>query len=144
MGPAWMKTPSASKMVVDALKFGESQRGLYRMLAFVVMSNHVHLLIETTKPIQKITRLVKSYTARYANRFLGRTGQAFWRDESFDHWVRNSAELARIVQYIEHNPVKAGLVQKPEDWPWSSAGRQGQGHVEEKRQAGMPVLPRLH
>lgn len=123
MGPAWMKTPSVSKMVVDALEFGESQRRLYRMLAYVVMSNHVHLLIETAKPNQKITRLLKGYTARCVNRFLGRTGQALWQDESFDHWVRNPTELARIIQYIEYNPVKAGLVQKPEDWPWSSAGR---------------------
>ena len=120
-GPAWMKSPTISKMIVDALEFGESQRGLYGMQAFVVMSNHVHLLIETIEPIQKVTKLLKGYTARCGNRFLGRTGQAFWQDESFDHWVRNPAELARIIQYIEHNPVKAGLVQRPEDWPWSSA-----------------------
>ncbi len=93
------------------------------MLAFVVMSNHVHLLIETVKPLEKITRLLKGYTARRTNQYLARTGQAFWQDESFDHWVRNSAELERIIHYIENNPVTAGLVNHAEDWAWSSAAK---------------------
>jgi REP element-mobilizing transposase RayT len=117
----WLKNYDVAKLVMDALRYGESQRGLYRMLAFVVMSNHVHLSIETVQPLEKITRLLKGYTARCANRVLCRTGQAFWQDESFDHWVRNSAELERIIHYIENNPVTAGLVSNPGDWPWSSA-----------------------
>lgn len=120
-GPTWLKDPIMAKLVRDALTYGESQRELYRLLAFAVMSNHVHLLIETVQPLEKITRLLKGYTARCANRILGRTGQAFWQDESFDHWVRNSAQLERIVHYIENNPVTAGLVRNPQDWPWSSA-----------------------
>jgi putative transposase len=121
MGPTWLKSPSVATIVMHALTYGESQRSLYRMLAFVVMSNHVHLLIETVNPLQKITKLLKGYTARRANQYLSRVGQAFWQDESFDHWVRNSAELERIVHYIENNPVTAGLVNKAEDWAWSSA-----------------------
>jgi putative transposase len=40
---------------------------------------------------------------------LGRTGEPFWRRESYDHWVRNDDEWRRIAAYIENNPVKAGL-----------------------------------
>ncbi len=123
IGPMWMKNATVAKLVCDALLHAERQRGLYRMLAFVVMSNHVHLMIETVNPLQKITKLLKGYTARCANQYLGRVGQAFWQDESFDHWVRNSAELERIIHYIENNPVAAGLVSHPEDWLWSSAAR---------------------
>ncbi len=122
-GPMWMKNDAVAKLVSDALRYGETARGFYRMLAFVVMSNHVHLLIETIEPLQKITRLLKGCTARCANLALGRTGQAFWQDESFDHWVRNPAELERIIHYIENNPVKAGLVNHAEDWAWSSAAK---------------------
>ena len=68
-----------------------------------------------------ITKNLKGYTAREANRLLGRTGQPFWQDESFDHWSRDRAEFVRIVAYIENNPVKAGLVKRPEEWIWSSA-----------------------
>jgi putative transposase len=65
---------------------------------------------------------LKGVTAREANRFLGRTGESFWQRESYDHWVRDSGELERIVAYIEDNPVKAGLVVRAEDYRWSSAG----------------------
>lgn len=85
MGPVWLKSPTIAKAVVDAFAFGESKCALYRMSAFVVMSNHVHLLIETGKPLSRITKVLKGFTARRANQFLRRTGQAFWQDESFDH-----------------------------------------------------------
>ncbi len=65
---------------------------------------------------------LKGATAREANRLLGRTGEPFWQKESYDHWVRSQREFEKIRAYIESNPVKAGLVQEPEDYPWSSAG----------------------
>jgi putative transposase len=58
---------------------------------------------------------------RFTNEIF-RTGQ-FWQAESFDHWVRNEGQFVRVKKYIEHNPVKAGLVSKIEDWPWSSASK---------------------
>jgi putative DNA methylase len=54
-------------------------------------------------------------------RIMGRTGSPFWQDESYDHWVRGPEELAKIVRYIEENPVAAGLVSRGENWRWSSA-----------------------
>jgi len=68
-----------------------------------------------------VTRAVKKTSARQANLILGRTGQTFWQDKSYDHWVRNAKEFDRIVGYIEGNPVRAGLVEQAEEWPWSSA-----------------------
>jgi putative transposase len=73
--------------------------------------------------LPQITHWIKGRTAREGNLLLGRTGEPFWQDESYDHWVRNEREFHRIVKYIEWNPVSAGLVTKPEDWPWSSATR---------------------
>jgi hypothetical protein len=55
---------------------------------------------------------------------LGRTGQPFWQDESYDHYARNSIERDRIIAYIEENPVSAGLIGSADLWPWSSAGWQ--------------------
>src|SRR5207245_8898543 len=57
---------------------------------------------------------------------LGRTGEAFWQDESFDHRVRDEVELERIVRYVENNPVSAGLAVNPRAWPWSSARLAGE------------------
>jgi REP element-mobilizing transposase RayT len=96
---------------------------LYTLWSYVVMANHLHVFLkpkaESTMGIT--TKHLKGYTAREANRLLNRTGQKFWQDESFDHWARDRGEFFRIVDYIESNPVKAGLVQNPVDWLWSSA-----------------------
>ncbi|MBI3663258.1 MAG: transposase, partial [Acidobacteria bacterium] len=86
-------------------------------------ANHVHMLLTPLTPLRRITQSLKGFTAREANALLRRTRKTFWQDESFDHWVRGPAEFARIVTYIENNPVKAGLVAKAEHWPWSSARR---------------------
>jgi hypothetical protein len=80
-------------------------------------------LLAPIAPLGQITQQIKGATARQANLILGRTGSPFWQDESFDHWVRNPGEGQKIRVYIERNPVVAGLVDKPEDWPWSSASR---------------------
>lgn len=85
------------------------------------MSNHAHILIWPKTYMSTITKSIKGYTARECNRVLARTGENFWQDESFDHAVRNPEEFWRIKTYIERNPVKAGLVARPEDWAWSSA-----------------------
>ena len=121
MGPVWLKDERIAKSVVDALRFGQEQLGLYRPMAFALVANHVHLLIQPHSDLSKITRTVKGFTARQANKILGRTGQPFWQDESFDHWVRNRDELNRTIRYIERNPVFAGLAQSIEVYPWSSA-----------------------
>jgi len=86
------------------------------------MANHVPLLILPKIDPSHLLKSLKGATAREANRLLGRTGEPFWQKESYDHWVRNQAEFSRIRAYIENNPVKAGLVRTPEDYPWSSAG----------------------
>jgi putative transposase len=88
------------------------------------MPNHVHVVLLPKTSLPVITRWLKGSSARKANLILGRTGEAFWQDESFDHRVRDEVELDRIVRYVEHNPVSAGLAADARDWPWSSAGWQ--------------------
>ncbi len=123
IGPLWLKEPRIAQAIIDALRFGEEKLGLYDLIAYVVMANHVHVLIRPHAPLPKVMRAIKGFTAREANKILGRSGQRFWQEEFFDHWVRNDGELRRIIRYIESNPVSAGFVERPEDWPWSSAGR---------------------
>jgi REP element-mobilizing transposase RayT len=105
---------------VEVIRAGAS-RNLYELQAWVVMPNHVHLLILPHVPMPQVTHWIKGSTAREANQLLGRTGKPFWQHESYDHWVRNEREFQRIVAYIEENPVSAGLAATPDGWPWSSA-----------------------
>ena len=120
-GPLWLQEPRIARLVVEAMIAGERERGFYELFAWVVMPNHVDLLILPKVAVSEITRWLKGSTARRANPLVGRTGLPFWQDESFDHWVRNPQEFDRILGYLEENPVSAELVGSMELWPWSSA-----------------------
>lgn len=54
------------------------------------------------------------------NRVRNATG-AYWQHETFDHWARDEDETLRIIEYVEQNPIKAGLVSTPSDFRFSSA-----------------------
>lgn len=120
-GPAWLRQPEIASLVVTALHRGSREMNLFELLAFVVIPNHVHILIRPHVHLSRITQGIKGSTAHAANQILGRTGQVFWQRESFDHWSRTEAESSRISDYIERNPVQAGLAKCPQGWPWSSA-----------------------
>jgi REP element-mobilizing transposase RayT len=122
-GPRWLIQPAVAEITAQALRYGEEARK-YRLHAWVVMPNHVHAVITPESAFSQIMRWLKWTTARRSNRLLGRTGTAFWQDESFDHWIRNGSELDSIVSYVELNPVAAGLVERREQWAWSSASWQ--------------------
>ena len=119
--PKWLEDPRVAQCVVDALGYGDTVLRIYDLRAWVLMLNHVHILIYPNADLSRITKAIKNYSARQANLILGRTGQPFWQHESYDHWVRDQPERERIRNYIENNPVKAGLVERPEDYRWSSA-----------------------
>jgi putative transposase len=122
-GACWLTDSRIAECVLASIQWGERILGHYSLRSFVIMSNHVHLLLDPHISIQRITKGLKGSTAREANRLLGRTGQPFWQDESFDHWVRNGKQFDRIQTYIENNPVAAGLAKRPQEWPWSSAAK---------------------
>jgi REP element-mobilizing transposase RayT len=120
-GECHLKRPDVAQMVADALHhFHEKE---YLLDEWVVMPNHVHLVLwpMPNYTLSDILRSRKRHTARQANLMLGRTGESFWQHESYDHWIRNDAEKARICRYIRNNPVTAGLCGSPEEWPWCSA-----------------------
>jgi REP element-mobilizing transposase RayT len=110
-----------AKVVADTIIAAESERAFYELHAWVIMPNHVHLLITPESDLSKIMRWIKGSTARRANQILGLTGQPFWQDETWDRWMRNTEEFRKTKRYIEFNPVTAGLVKEPSLWPWSSA-----------------------
>lgn len=122
-GPLFLKQPELAKLVVECLHKGAAL-GHYELGAFVVMANHVHALLLPRIAPSRLLQTLKGFSAREANRRLGRTGDPFWQAESYDHWVRDEEEYRRIASYIENNPRKAGLVERAEDYLWSSANPQ--------------------
>lgn len=120
-GPTWLLKEEIAQLVLDSLHYAERSLQFYDLHAWVIMSNHIHLRVSPKAPPARFLQSVKGYTAREANRLLRRTGQPFWQSESFDHWIRDEAESKRVQSYIEQNPVRAGLVNRPELYRWSSA-----------------------
>lgn len=106
--------------VVEAILWRDTRQ--YQLHAFCVMPDHVHLLFQQIPqhPLASILRGLKSRTALRANGILGREGQ-FWERESWDTYMRNGTHAQTCARYIENNPVRAGLVDAPEHYPWSSA-----------------------
>jgi REP element-mobilizing transposase RayT len=86
------------------------------------MPNHVHVLVTVMPdhPLGSVVGSWKRFTARKANEQLGRSG-AFWQTEYWDRFVRNEAHFSVTEEYIDQNPVKAGLVPEPRLWPYGSA-----------------------
>ena len=121
-GPVFLRNSDVAQCVVEGICDGASRFGRYRLHSYVVMPNHVHLLVTPWVKNSAWLGSLKGYTAYRANQILGRRG-VFWQDESYDHLVRDGREFRRIQGYIEYNPVAAGLVSGPEAFPWSSAGR---------------------
>jgi REP element-mobilizing transposase RayT len=120
-GPLYLARPEIAVLVVEAVHYRDRVSREYDLHSFVVMANHVHLLITPLVDVSKMMQSLKRFTARECNKRLGLTGQPFWQDESHDRLVRGQTEFRRIARYIEMNPVNAGLVTMPEDFQWSSA-----------------------
>lgn len=112
-GSCYMRDPRIAKIVADAISHFDGQR--YRLLAWCVMPNHVHVVFSPLgkHKLEKILHSWKSFSSGEANRLLQRSG-AFWQREYFDHLVRHEASLAKILRYVEENPARAGL----SNWPW--------------------------
>jgi putative transposase len=120
LGACWLRRAEIASLVQNALLHFDGQR--YRLLAWCLMPNHVHVIVEMLDghSLSGIVRSWKSFTARQANMHLGRSGP-FWHADYFDRYMRNEDHLAQTVEYVEQNPVKAGLVSVAVDWRWGSA-----------------------
>lgn len=106
-----------ASLVAQALQHFDGKR--YRIFAWCVMPNHVHVVFQPLKghSLPEILHSWKSYSAKGANRLLKRAGE-FWQHEYYDHLVRDEQDLRRVVRYVLENPRKAGLLK----WPWVGMG----------------------
>lgn len=101
-----------------------AQRHRWRCHAFCLMDTHVHLVIEAT--LACLSRGMHSALGSYARHFNdrhGRTGHLFG-DRFGARMIADEEYLAVVVDYVLHNPVRAGIVDAPHEWPWSGARRE--------------------
>jgi REP element-mobilizing transposase RayT len=117
----YLARPEIAEVVAEAIRYAEWNLRYYDLHAWIVMSNHVHLLVDPLVEPAAVLNTLKNFTARHVNVLLHRTGASLWQREYFDHWIRSQGEFKETAAYIEANPVRAGLVNRPEDFRWSSA-----------------------
>lgn len=120
IGECFLCSEEIAAQVQESLIFHHLKR--YKLISWVIMPNHAHFLI---KPMNNLSLSVimqryKSFTAHECNRLLNRKGK-FWQEDYFDRYIRNYEHFEKTINYIEMNPVKANLCEKPEDWKFSSA-----------------------
>src|SRR2546421_4772596 len=84
LGPFFLRKAEIAAMIVDSIHYHAKQLGRYHLHAFVVMPNHIHLLITPFVAVSKITQSLKRFTGLQGNRMVGLSGQPFWQDESYD------------------------------------------------------------
>lgn len=135
-GSCCLKIPEIAELVKESLFKHDEE--WYDLLAYCIMPNHVHVFLDMSRQLvdkngelltdeelaeqyiqlDKIMGRIKGSSSRYINLALGQEG-TLWQKDSYDHYVRNEREWVNILNYILNNPVKAGLVNCWEDWPYT-------------------------
>lgn len=123
-GECWLRRADCARSVQDALLHFDGER--YRLLSWVVMPNHVHVLLQTIEgwKLGSVVGSWKTFTANAIGELVRAPGEPrphIWHPEYWDRFIRNERHFANAIAYIHNNPVKAGLARRAEDWRWSSA-----------------------
>jgi putative transposase len=117
----WNLPPAARRIVVDCCVAGNGLK--FDLYGLVVMPDHVHLAIvpicrpQGPIPIADIMQTIKGASAHGINKLLNRRGKV-WQEESFDRALRKEEQIQEKLYYMMENPVRAGLVSNPLDYPW--------------------------
>lgn len=123
-----LQYPAAAACVRDSWQ--HFARIYYDLIAWVIMPNHVHVLIRVYDgvPMSKIVQSWKNFTARRIRQMISEETlvsplpeKGLWMRDYWDRFIRSEQHFQATVEYIHQNPVKAGLVSKGDDWPWSSS-----------------------
>lgn len=102
IGSCVLKNPDARMVVADAINSLDGIR--MDVYAYVIMPNHMHILMAPYEDMAKIMHSIKRYTALGINRLMHRGG-ALWQREYFDRLVRSKEDFNHYVDYIRNNPV---------------------------------------
>ncbi|MEH6388810.1 MAG: transposase [Pseudomonas profundi] len=124
LGCCALRNDRMAAAVEEAFKHNHGRR--YRLIAWCIMPNHVHVLIDTWYSLPKIVQTWKSVTTRWMllnneKLGLGVPARSLWMRDYWDRFVRDEHHFRTAVNYIHQNPVKAGLCQSAAEWRWSSA-----------------------
>jgi len=111
--------PGVPAIICDSLAWLEAQE-LLGVVAYCLMPDHLHLLVQLG-PTAPLSAVIGRFVAFTGRAITTQTGQRSpWFPGFQEHALRAELAVAAIVGYIEQNPVRAGLVAAPGEWPWAS------------------------
>jgi len=113
-------TPQEREVVTRVLKVRRDPR--YELLAFVVMDDHVHVLVRTRGvAVNQVLESMKTYSAHKLREMAVRTG-AIWQRDTFERLVRDQEDLRKRTDYIVSNPWKRWPFTEGYPWVWEAGG----------------------
>ena len=119
-GECLLRDPAVARLVEETIlnEHGTS----CDVKAWVIMPNHAHVVLRLNEGynLANVMKRIKGISARKINQYLGRNGKV-WQADYFDRYIRDSEDFLRKCEYVEQNPVKAGLVKDAASWKFSSA-----------------------
>ena len=107
--------PSQKNSIFNAIHFLNGKK--YELYAVVVLSDHIHMIVNPIDTLSKIMHSIKSFTAHEINKRENRKGR-LWQDENFDKVIRDEREFVEKIKYIINNPIKEKLAEKYADYKW--------------------------
>jgi putative transposase len=124
------KESKAGEILLDAILFGRRQQWYY-LLSFVIMPDHMHLIIiPRDKNISECLKSIKGFSARRINSVFERKGPV-WQNGFYDYILDNEEEVLSRMRYIENNPVRKGMVTRPESYKFSSINYREETDIKE-------------
>lgn len=122
-GCCLLRHPRMAAELIDALE--QHNRKRYKLIAWCIMPNHAHILLEPTYSMPRIVQAWKTATTRWMllhkdELQLKTPGRMLWMRDYWDRYIPEPRDLAPTIQQIHNSPVTAGLCDQPDEWRWSS------------------------
>src|SRR6266403_2206772 len=114
----YFRSSRIAKWLVESLQQTAIQQS-FSLRAYCLMPDHLHLLLQGNSPSSDLSSFVKTFKHKTTFHFRAKTGKTLWQISLFDHILRTAEDLSKTAEYILLNPVRAGLVKRPEDYPYS-------------------------
>jgi len=90
----------------------------FSVIAYCLMPDHIHALIEGRHPAADFREFVRIFKQRSSFEWKRERGKPLWQRSYFEHVLRDDEDTIGVAKYILENPVRAGLVERPEDYPY--------------------------
>jgi putative transposase len=114
----YFRSPRIARWLLETLQQLAAQRP-FTLRAYCLMPDHLHVLLQGNSPSSDLLSFVKTFKYKTTFYFRVKTGKTLWQISFFDHILRTAEDLSKTAEYIRSNPVRARLVKRPQDYPYS-------------------------